>query len=485
MSNHNELGYSLSCDSSVAVQTATVDGSVIFAKNSDRAPNECQPLCHVPRRRHRSGATLACQYIELPQVKETWEVIGSRPYWLWGFEIGVNEWGVAIGNEAVLSREPFEERALLGMDLVRLGLERATTAVNAVEVIGQLVERHGQGGSCEATHFRTYHNSFIVADANGAWILETAGRRWVAQCVEDRAAISNLYTIEQSWDAASPDIVEHAERQGWVTGAFSFAAAYQDPELDLSPRICRLDRARSVLCHRPPIRVEDMQALLRDHDGDDLPMCNRMLPTLCMHLTNHSPGETAAAMVAHLRPSKPRELRACCWTAFGSPCLSIFRPVYPFAIGLPAVLEQGGRRYDPESPWWVFEHLQRLVAQAPILAVIAQPALLALENRFRADTAEAEAEAEQLLLKERREEAIAVLRQLVDSTTERSLALAQRLITELTDRADELATPGLTGLWADVNRDAGMPRIGRGRTSSSSEQATPPAQTQTLRGSEP
>src|SRR5262245_22992005 len=151
----------LSCDTAVAVGSATADGSVIFAKNSDRQPNEAQPLHHAPRRRHPAGATVRTQYLEIPQVAETWELIGSRPYWLWGFEIGVNEWGVAIGNEAVLSREGYAEPGLLGMDLVRLGLERGRTAAEATAVIGELTERHGQGGSCEAPGrtFRTYHNS--------------------------------------------------------------------------------------------------------------------------------------------------------------------------------------------------------------------------------------------------------------------------------------------------------------------------------------
>src|SRR4051812_31507809 len=136
----------LSCDTSVVLGTATVDGAVIFAKNSDRPPNECQPLFHAPRQQHAAVATVQCQYMAIPQVEETWEVIGSRPYWLWGFEIGVNEWGVTIGNEAVLSREPYEEVALIGMDLVRLGLERSKDAGEAVQVIGELIARNGQGG---------------------------------------------------------------------------------------------------------------------------------------------------------------------------------------------------------------------------------------------------------------------------------------------------------------------------------------------------
>src|SRR4051794_36351161 len=106
------------CDTAVAVGSATANGAVVFAKNSDRHPNECQPLFHAARAQHQPGSSLQCQYLQIPQTSETWEVIGGRPWWLWGFETGVNEWGVAIGNEAVMSREPFAETGLLGMDLV-------------------------------------------------------------------------------------------------------------------------------------------------------------------------------------------------------------------------------------------------------------------------------------------------------------------------------------------------------------------------------
>ncbi|HEX5504036.1 MAG TPA: C69 family dipeptidase [Thermomicrobiales bacterium] len=447
----------LSCDTSVAVGTATRDGSVIFAKNSDRPANECQPLTHVARRRHPADATLKCQYLAIPQVAETWEMIGSRPYWLWGFEMGVNEWGVAIGNEAVLSREPYEERALIGMDLVRLGLERGRTAHEAVRVIATLVEEYGQGGSCDATTFRTYHNSFIAADPRGAWILETAGRRWAARHVRDRAAISNLYTIEREWDAASPGVVAHACAHGWGDEPFSFAAAYQDPAADLRPRACRLDRARAILGgHRAPIGVEDMQALLRDHDGGDLPDGPRDLPTICMHVAPGSGGETAAALVAHLRPDRPRELAVTAWTAFGSPCLSVFRPVYPFAVGLPAELDRGGPTDDPASPWWAFERLQRTVAQAPALAPLARAALGDLEARFRQEAAATEAEAATLLAHGDRDAALGALRALVDDTTARALALARRLAADLAARAAEAANPAMADAWRDLNAAAGL-----------------------------
>ncbi|MBI4832294.1 MAG: hypothetical protein HY801_12250, partial [Candidatus Lindowbacteria bacterium] len=89
------------CDTLVALSGATADGSVILAKNSDRPADESQPLCQISRLTHERGARLKCQYIEIPQVEETLALIGSRPYWLWGFEHGMNECGVAIGNEAV------------------------------------------------------------------------------------------------------------------------------------------------------------------------------------------------------------------------------------------------------------------------------------------------------------------------------------------------------------------------------------------------
>lgn len=63
---------------------------------------------------------LQCTYIEIDQVPETYAVVLSRPAWMWGAEMGANEHGVCIGNEAVWGREAIsKEEALLGMDLVR------------------------------------------------------------------------------------------------------------------------------------------------------------------------------------------------------------------------------------------------------------------------------------------------------------------------------------------------------------------------------
>src|SRR5271168_3008491 len=157
------------CDSLVAI---TADG-VLFAKNSDRHPNEAQVLEWHAAADHRSGEQVTCTWIEIPQVSHTHATLLSRPWWMWGAEMGANEHGVVIGNEAVSTKGPDGAKALLGMDLVRLGLERATKAEAAVSVMIELLERHGQGGPCsnERPGF-TYDNSFLVADPSGAFVLE-------------------------------------------------------------------------------------------------------------------------------------------------------------------------------------------------------------------------------------------------------------------------------------------------------------------------
>src|SRR5690606_36076125 len=76
------------CDTVVALGSATADGAVIFGKNSDREPNEAHHLLLVPRARHEPGSTVKCTYVEIPQVDETYAVLLSKPFWMWGAEMG-------------------------------------------------------------------------------------------------------------------------------------------------------------------------------------------------------------------------------------------------------------------------------------------------------------------------------------------------------------------------------------------------------------
>ena len=136
------------CDNIVALGTATSDGSVIFGKNSDREPNEPHYVTMIPQANHKKGSIVHCTYIDIPQVQETYKVLLCKPSWLWGAEMGANEHGLTIGNTAVFTREAYDTRpGLIGMDFLRLALERAKTAEGALEIITTLLEKHGQSGS--------------------------------------------------------------------------------------------------------------------------------------------------------------------------------------------------------------------------------------------------------------------------------------------------------------------------------------------------
>ena len=58
------------CDTFVALPDVTADGSLLFAKNSDREPNEAQNLEYFPGRTFAEGETLQPTYLAIPQAKE-------------------------------------------------------------------------------------------------------------------------------------------------------------------------------------------------------------------------------------------------------------------------------------------------------------------------------------------------------------------------------------------------------------------------------
>ncbi|RWS24957.1 hypothetical protein B4U80_07316, partial [Leptotrombidium deliense] len=113
----------VSCDTFVVMPPLTAKNVIIFGKNSDRPQNEVQELLYFPRT--KSSKRIKCTYIEVDATEETNAVVLSKPAWMWGAEMGANEFGVVIGNEAVWTKVgDYDEKRLLGMDLLRLALER-------------------------------------------------------------------------------------------------------------------------------------------------------------------------------------------------------------------------------------------------------------------------------------------------------------------------------------------------------------------------
>ncbi|WP_367925661.1 C69 family dipeptidase [uncultured Ruthenibacterium sp.] len=350
-----------SCDTMVALGNSTRSGNILFAKNSDRPVNEAQPLVQFEAADHAPGEEVKCTYITIPQVAHTYRVMGSKPYWLWGFEHGMNEHKVVIGNEAVWSREEEEkENGLLGMDLLRLGLERGKTAYEAMHVIIALLEQYGQGGSAAVGKAFHYHNTFLLADPTEAWILDTVNRRWVARRVKDVAGISNCYSTTTEWDEASPDLKEHAYEMGWYPRElpFDFAKAYSAMSAKHRAAHPRWMRLNKLLCQaKGDITRETLQKIQRDHFEGEL-IEPRFSPadglhvSICMHSIDPDASKTAAAAVVELTPDKP----LVWFNALSSPCASVYVPCY-IEGELPHSLSKAGAKFSEDSLWWKFERL--------------------------------------------------------------------------------------------------------------------------------
>ncbi|MFN7148980.1 MAG: peptidase U34 [Microthrixaceae bacterium] len=320
------------CDTMVTL----TDRGVLFAKNSDRDTNESQHLDWQAAARHEPGSSLRCTWIEIPQVERTRAVLLSRPWWIWGAEMGANDAGVVIGNEAVFTDAHEDAPGLLGMDLVRLALERADDAAAAVQVIVSLLETHGQGGSASYEHPGfSYDNSFLIADPAGAWVLETAGRRWAAEPVVGHArSISNGLTIAGFAE-------HHADR--------------------LRSRVsrCALRRARTTAAASAAHGVPDLAAALRDHGGGGpcYSPVNGAMAAPCMHAGGLlASSQTTSSWISDLRDAPQH------WaTATAAPCTSIFKPVrvdQPVDLGpVPTNVA------DLATVWWRHEVLHRRVVR--------------------------------------------------------------------------------------------------------------------------
>ena len=330
------------CDTFCGVGPA----GTLFAKNSDRPPvepqvieqHEARPAGSKPRR---------MQHIEVDDGPAH-AVVLSRPTWMAGAEHGVNEHGLAVGNERVYSRRDLTGApALVGMDLVRLTLERARTADEGIDVLTSLLASYGQGGTCSATSDDPYDSSFLLADPRGGWVVETSGRDWAARRIEVGAAISNRYTLGSQWHRAADTVPAGTDVGRW-----------HDPRVDTRLADHRL-AVTSACAGDRPTPVEAVAAL-RDHGpGEPLPQSvgeDLSGVTVCMHVRGSL--ATTASMVADLATEASPRL----WLCLGSPCVGVYVPTRVDSV--PAVL-------GAEDRWRQAAALRdRVEADGPALAPI-------------------------------------------------------------------------------------------------------------------
>jgi dipeptidase len=356
------------CDSLVVLPVRTQNEHLIIAKNSDREPLEAQSLIHVKRKNH-SDTEVRCTYISIPQVAETYEVILSKPFQMWGAEMGVNEFGVAIANEAVFTNVKINKsnKGLTGMDLLRLALERSKNADEALSCITGLLQEFGQdacGGYQNKNFF--YHNAFIIADAEKACVLETAGKSYAVKSAGAIQTISNGLSIEDDYDRLHLVREKRIFPFGKVSGGkhkLNFRKTFTDFLYSTLGRYqFRKACAFSALSQTgEKIKASDVMEVLKIHHLPDPDFTPRKASTadICMHATGLlNPSDTTGSMVAEIRRDKPSTI----WlTGTNMPCLSVFIPFFMGTEVVQTMLEPGEN--SDQSLWWQANQLHRWVCE--------------------------------------------------------------------------------------------------------------------------
>lgn len=277
-----------------------------FAKNSDRSCNELQALeWHGPQ--GGLEGSLKCTYIEIPQVPRTYGILISRPQWMWGAEMGINQHGLCIASEAVYTKGLHSRTGLTGMDLVRLGLERAKSALEACKVMIALLEEHGQGGNCSYDRESLYDSSFLIMDSKELYVLETCAKDWVLKRF-DRKALSNRLCI--GWDGDS-----------YSGSRCNFASVYSDPLQTFLSGSLERSRITGAFLEKDVKGALTLIEALRCHEGAS-PFTQAMAKSTCMHAGGLLGNHTTASMAVEMRERS----KVVWFTGSSCPCISTYKP---------------------------------------------------------------------------------------------------------------------------------------------------------------
>ena len=345
-----------------------ISSQFIFGKNSDRSPNEPNLVIFYPKT-VQSEKLLQCTYISIEQVPITNAILLVQPSWMWGGEMGINEKGVVIGNEAVFTKSRTKKpESLLGMDMLRLALERGNSANDSLEIIISLLEKYGQGGNCAFDKKFLYDNSFLIADKQDAFVLETCSKDFVVYKIEDYYNISNRLSLNNNYYKSSNQNQNFAERNSnkLIT---SFSGSYTR-SLDASNYLKQKDFNLRVM----------FEALRHHHEKDEYTLYSKgSVRSLCMHKAFIGDHTTSSMVV------ETHEKFDTIWlTGSSTPCLSLFKPTYFANTIAPIHLNKN----DSLNYWLEREYLIRAIYGRLIDLNKYKQELAILQNKFIEDEKE-------------------------------------------------------------------------------------------------
>lgn len=236
----------------------------------------------IPRIEHEAGATITVGVTpaaampgllsEISQAQQTARHIRVSYSHYLGVPApltngGLNEYGVAVrdvwstSRDELIAMTPSDQTGPNYSDLARIVIERARSAREGVELIGELIARHG---------YSTYGgNSHLIADENEAWVvIECAGGLglWAAERLGPDSIRASRPGYIGEIDFNSDDFLyplhirDEAIKNGWwAQGApFDFTAIYGDGK-DRWDGVKWIEAEMTARASRPgKIGLEDM-----------------------------------------------------------------------------------------------------------------------------------------------------------------------------------------------------------------------------------
>ena len=393
------------CTSIVVSKSASADGSVMTTHAVDG--NFEFRISLVPSKDHPQGAmrpvmkgggrgrerAQAIRVGEIPEIEHTYARFdASYPF--------MNEKQVAIGETTIGGRrELFNDEGMFDiMCLQGIALERATTAREAIRIMGDLATQHG---------YSDYGECLTVIDKHEAWFFEifgagpiNVGAVWAARRIPEgeigvsanRSRITTLDVNDTDHCMASDNVFSLAEEMGWwdpESGEpFVFNKAYASPPsyysyrrewrvydlLAPSQNFSHYDRDLpfSVKPDKS-VSYEDLMRIHRDsYEGTEFDL-TRGLAAGPFGSPNRwstqvrAPGgyvgwersiaifRCAYCVVLQCREDLPDWIGGRAWFAEDDPKTSCFIPFYCGITRLPECFQVGGRdRFERDSAFWAF-----------------------------------------------------------------------------------------------------------------------------------
>ena len=403
------------CTNFIVGKNASTDGSVMCTYNAD-SYGMFTGLCHYPAGTHAKGEmrkiidydTYVC-HGEIPEAPVTYNVIGN-----------INEYQVSIGETTFGGREELVDTTGL-IDygsLMYLGLQRAKTAREAIDVMTSLVAQYGYNSEGE---------TFTICDPNEAWIMEMIGKGpgrtgavWVAIRIPDDAICahanqSRITTFDQKDKKNvlySKDVIKFAREKGFFDGKdkdFSFNDAYAYPDFS-GRRYCEarvwsffnhfsndMDRylpyAMGKVKEAEPmplwiipnkkVSLQDIQDCMRDHyegtpfslDSDigggiwqmpyrPTPLSFKVDGKEFFNERPTSTQQTGFSYIAQLRGWLPRQIGGILWFGNDDGNMVAYTPVYCSAIRQPECYNTPGAdavTFSDKNAFWVCNWVSNMV----------------------------------------------------------------------------------------------------------------------------